>query len=188
MEAKSTGKRWTYAEFARLPESGSTRYEIIDDELFVTPSPGARHQRVVKRILLALDGFVEAHELGEVFISPFDVLFAEGDYVEPDVLFVREDRARVVTERGIDGPPDLVVEVLSPSTEARDRGIKLERYRHYGVPEYWIVDPDARTLEVWRLSHGARDPQVVADGDTLLWQPLEDGPVLELALADLLED
>lgn len=188
MEAKSTRKRWTYAEFARLPTSGSTRYEIIDDELFVTPSPGLRHQRMVKRLVLLLHNFVEECGLGEVFISPFDVLFAEGDYLEPDVLYVREDRARVVTDRGIDGCPDLVVEVLSPSTESRDRGIKLERYRHYGVPEYWIVDPDEGTVEVWRLAEGARVPVVVGAGGTLPWQPLEEGPVLEVVLAELFAD
>jgi Uma2 family endonuclease len=188
MEAKSTRKRWTYAEFARLPTSGSTRYEIIDDELFVTPSPSVRHQRIVKRLVVALDRFVETHELGEVFISPFDVLFAEGDYLEPDVLFVREDRARVVTERGIDGRPDLVVEVLSPSTEPRDRGVKLDRYRHYDVPEYWIVDPDERAVEVWRLGESAREPRVFEGGDTLRWQPIEEGPVLEIALEKLFED
>jgi Uma2 family endonuclease len=187
MEAKSTRKRWTYAEFARLPESGSTRYEIIDDELFVTPSPGVRHQRIVKRLLVALDRFVEAHELGEVFVSPFDVLFGEGDYVEPDVLFVRKDRSGVVTDRGIDGAPDLVVEVLSPSTEARDRGVKLDRYRHYGVPEYWILDPDARTLEVWRLGEGAGEPQALSEGDMLRWQPVVEGPGLEVPLSELFE-
>ena len=183
MEAKSTRKRWTYAEFARLPESGSTRYEIIDDELYVTPAPGVRHQRVVKRLVRTLDDFVEAHSLGEVFISPLDVLFGQGDYVEPDVLFVRKDRADVVTDRGIDGPPDLVVEVLSPSTEPRDRGIKLERYRHYGVPEYWIVDPDEQTVEAWRAAEPT--PVVLRVGDVFRWRPVPGGAELELPLGEL---
>jgi Uma2 family endonuclease len=185
MEAKTTRKRWTYAEFARLPASGSTRYEIIDDELIVTPSPGLRHQRVVKRLVRTLDDFAEANDLGEVFISPFDVLLEEGDYLEPDVLFVRKDRAHVVTDRGIDGPPDLVVEVLSPSTEDRDRGIKLERYRHYGVPEYWIVDPDARTVEIWRLGEGASEPVALEQADILRWEPVTGGATLEVALPEL---
>ena len=172
MKAKSTRKRWTYAEFARLPTSGRTRYEVIDDKLVVTPSPGTRHQRIVTRLAFTLYGFAEAHDLGEVFVSPLDVLFAEGDYLEPDVLFVRGDRADVVTDRGIEGPPDLVVEVLSPSTAARDRGIKLERYRLYGVPEYWIVDPDERTVEVWRLGEGASGPVVLGVTDVLRWGPV----------------
>lgn len=185
MEAKSTRKRWTYAEFARLPTSGSTRYEIIDDELVVTPSPGLKHQRVVKRLVVMLDGFVGARDLGEVFVSPFDVLLAEGDYLEPDVLFVRKDRADVVTDRGIEGPPDLVAEVLSPATEARDRGSKLERYRLYGVPEYWIVDPDKETVDVWRLGEGASDPVVLERADTLRWEPVAGKATLEIALQEL---
>jgi len=186
MEAKSTRKRWTYSEFARLPTSGSTRYEIIDDELVVTPSPGLRHQRIVTRLVVALYGFVEAHDLGEVFISPFDVLFAEGDYLEPDILFVRSDRADVVTDCGIEGPPDLVVEVLSPSTAARDRGIKLKRYRLYGVPEYWVVDPDEHTVEVWTLAAGEEKPVIVGEDGSLRWRPYEDGPALEISLTELL--
>lgn len=183
MEAKSTRRRWTYAEFARLPESRGARHEIIDDELHVTPSPGVRHQRVVKRVLRTLDDFVEAHELGEVFVSPFDVLFGEGDYMEPDVLFVRRDRADVVTDRGIEGAPDLVVEVLSPSTEVRDRGIKLERYRHFGVPEYWIVDPQERSLEVWKSGETA--PAVLGVTDVLRWRPVPGGAEVEMPLAEL---
>jgi Uma2 family endonuclease len=185
MEAKSTRKRWTYAEFARLPTSGSTRYEIIDDELVVTPAPGLKHQRVVKRLVVVLDGFVAAHDLGEVLVGPFDVLFAEGDYLEPDLLFVRKDRAAVVTDRGIEGPPDLVVEVLSPATAARDRGVKLERYRLYGVPEYWIVDPDRETVEVWSLGEGASGPVVLERSETLRWQPHSGEPALGIALTEL---
>jgi Uma2 family endonuclease len=143
-----------------------------------------RHQRVVKRLVVALDNFVETHDLGEVFVSPFDVLFDEGDYLEPDVLFVRKDRADVVTDRGIDGPPDLVVEVLSPSTESRDRGIKLERYRHYGVPEYWIVDPDEQTVEVWVQDQPA--PVVLGVADVFRWRPVPGGAELEMPLGELL--
>jgi Uma2 family endonuclease len=185
MEAKSTRRRWTYSEFAHLPISGSTRYEIIDDELVVTPSPGTRHQRIVTRLVFTLYGFVEAHDLGEVFVSPFDVLFAEGDYLEPDVLFVRKDRADVVTDRGIEGPPDLVVEVLSPSTAERDRGTKLDRYRLYGVPEYWIVDPDGQTVEVWRLGDDVKAPMSLTRADTLRWEPMAGRATLEVALAEL---
>ncbi|MDH3206562.1 MAG: Uma2 family endonuclease [Gemmatimonadota bacterium] len=185
MEAKSTSKRWTYAEFARLPESGSTRYEIIDDELVVTPSPGTRHQRIVTRLVFTLYGFVDTHDLGEVFVSPFDVLFAEGDYLEPDVLFVRKDRADVVTDRGIEGPPDFVVEVLSPSTAARDRGVKLDRYRLYGVPEYWIVDPHEQTVEVWKIGEGSVEPAVLGPADALKWQPVAGDATLQIRVAEL---
>jgi Uma2 family endonuclease len=185
MEAKSKRQRWTYAEFARLPTSGSTRYEIIDDELVVTPAPSLGHQRIVSELIYRLVGFAREHGLGQAFPGPVDVLFAEGDYLEPDVVFVRADRSDVLSDRGIEGPPDLVVEIVSPSTAARDRGVKLERYRHYGVPEYWIADADARSVEVWRIVEGFDAPTVLETDDTLRWTPVEGGPTLEIDLAEL---
>ncbi|HSH74543.1 MAG TPA: Uma2 family endonuclease [Longimicrobiales bacterium] len=188
MEAKSTRQRWTYAEFARLPSEGSTRYEVIGGELFVTPAPTVRHQRIVMRLSTLLYSFAREHGLGEVFGSPLDVLFAEGDYVEPDILFVRSGRADLLSDRGVEGAPDLVVEVLSPATAARDRGLKLERYRHHGVPEYWIVDPDERCVETWRLAQQADKPVVVGPAGTLRWQPVEHGAALEIPVAELFEE
>jgi Uma2 family endonuclease len=185
MEARRTAKRWTYTEFTRLPMSGSTRYEVIDDELVMTPSPGRAHQRIVGHLFSLLYTFVRTHRLGEVFVSPFDVLFAEGDYVEPDILFVRADRLQIVKDHGVDGPPDLIIEVLSPSTATRDRGIKLERYRLYGVPEYWVVDPDACTIEVWDLAQSASARGVLGIADTLRWTPVSGGPTLEIAMAEV---
>lgn len=189
MEAKSRRQRWTYADYARLPmpsEAGGTRYEVIDHELYVTPSRGRRHQAVVMHLSWLLYGFVRENELGKVLVSPFDVLFAEGDYLEPDILFVRKSRADIVTERGIEGPPDLVVEVLSPSTASRDRGIKLERYRLYGVAEYWVIDPDERTVEVWELGDGAASPLALGPDATLEWTP-EPGTILAIDLTELFE-
>lgn len=187
MEARSQQRkpRWTYAEFARLPESGSTRHEVIADELVVTPAPGRVHQRIATVLSSRLHMFAESHALGEVYAGPFDVLFAEGDYLEPDLLFVRKERLRILSDRGVEAAPDLVVEILSPATAQRDRGIKLERYRLYGVPEYWVVDPGARRVEVWDLAGGARAPTVIAPGEMLRWRPVEDGPVLAIDVAEL---
>ena len=185
MEAKRTGKRWTYAEFSRLPTSGSTRYEVIDDELVVTPGPSARHQEVVGELLYRLIGFVKEHHLGKVFPGPFDVLFAEGDYLEPDLLFVSKDRSRYITDRGVEAPPDLVVEVVSPSTAARDRRIKRDRYEHFGVAEYWVVDPDQQTVEVWKLADGSSEAVVYRPAATLEWSPVDEGPSLHIPIAEL---
>jgi Uma2 family endonuclease len=185
MEAKSTRQRWTYSEFARLPSEGSTRYEVIDGELVVTPSPTSRHQEIVAHLLSLMYPFARENRMGKVFPAPLDVLFAEGDYLEPDILFVGSDRADLVTDRGIEGAPDLVVEVLSPSTEARDRGIKLERYRLYGVPEYWIIDPDECRIEVWDLAHEASEAAVYGMTDSHRWTPQEGGASLAIDLAEL---
>jgi Uma2 family endonuclease len=186
MEAKRSHKRWTYDEYAKLPESGTTRYEVIDGELAVTPSPTSTHQRIVTRLVLDLGSFVQRHRLGEVFAGPLDVLFGEGDYLQPDFLFVRTENAQRLSKRGVEGPPDLVVEILSTSTAQRDRGVKLARYRHFGVPEYWIIDPSSRTIEVWRLSARADSPEILRVGEELSWTPLEGGPTLQLAIEELI--
>ena len=176
--------RWSYDEFARLPSDDGKRYEIIDGELYVTPAPRTPHQLGLVRLGSRLHGFVEQHELGWVIPGPVDVLFAEGDYLEPDLVFVRKERRGIISDRGIEGPPDLVVEVLSPSTEARDRGIKRERYMLYGVPEYWVVDLDAKRIEVHRFLEDSSSPTVLTD--EVRWQPVSGGPVLTISIADVL--
>lgn len=188
MEAHRTHPRWTWTEFARLPSGGGARHEVIAGELFVAPAPGLTHQAVVTDLVTLLNSFVRTHELGRVFSGPVDVLFAEGDYLEPDIVFVGAGREGLLTERGIEGPPDLVVEVVSPSTESRDRGIKLDRYRRYGVGEYWVVDPAAGSIEVWLLAAGATDPQIFGRPDVLRWSAAAGVAPLEVRLADLLPE
>ena len=107
--------------------------------------------------------------------------------MEPDIVFVREGRRHLLSDRGVEGPPDLVVEIVSPSTEARDRGVKLHRYRLFGVAEYWIVDPDERTIEVWDLAGEAAAAVVHAHGDVLRWTPAGAGATLAIALSELFE-
>ncbi|HUG42353.1 MAG TPA: Uma2 family endonuclease [Longimicrobiales bacterium] len=188
MEARSRSQRWTYAEFARLPSEGSTRYEVIAGELVVTPAPSLRHQRIVMDLGALLNGFVREHGLGQVYPGPVDVLFAEGDFLEPDIVFVRKDHRGWLTDRGIEGRPDLVVEVLSPSTAARDRGAKLERYRFFAVPEYWVVDPDTRSIEVWRLAEGAAEPEVFGLADTLGWRPGPGDAALDFVVGEVVAE
>jgi Uma2 family endonuclease len=180
MEANRKCSRWTWAEFARLPSEGSTRNEVIAGELFVTPGPAPRHQRVVMRLIEVLNPFVRAHDLGELLPGPVDVIFAEGDYLEPDLVFLCRGRDDIVTDRGIEGPPDLVVEIVSPSTAARDRGIKRDRYQLYGVPEYWVVDPEQGTFEVWDFESGREDALVFEAGDRFEWTPVDQAPTLEV--------
>jgi len=114
--------RLSYDDFCLLPEDGKRR-EIIEGELFVTPSPQTPHQRAVTRLSAYLWQYVDSHKLGEVFAAPFDVVFSEFDVVEPDLLFISKSRARVLTPRNVQGAPDLVVEVLSECTARVDRSI-----------------------------------------------------------------
>jgi len=141
--------RLTYDDYCLLPNNGR-RYEIIDGELFVTPSPRRAHQKVVTRLSYYLEGFVEKRGHGEVYVAPFDVVFSLFDVVEPDILYVSKERASVVTEKNAQGAPDLVVEVLSETTAEIDRTTKLKLYARHGVQEYWLIDPDACTAEVYR--------------------------------------
>lgn len=183
MTSKALTERWTYTEFARLPADGN-RYEVISGELHMTPAPRPLHQVIIMRLVALMGGFVEAHDLGWVLPGPIDVLFAEGDYLEPDLIFIRRERGGIISDRGIEAAPDLVVEVLSGSTAERDRGIKRERYMYFGVPTYWIVDPEAREIEVYRLAEGKAEPEIV--GDLLAWRAVPGGPELEIRLAEVL--
>jgi Uma2 family endonuclease len=147
----------TYADYAALPDDGR-RYELHEGELSVTPSPGTRHQRVTANLADALRHHVLDHRLGEVFIAPLDCLLSETTVVQPDIVFVDSREATRVSERGIEGPPTLAIEVLSPATEHIDRRRKPEIYADQGVPWYWIVDPVARVVEAYALDGRAYRP------------------------------
>ncbi len=141
----------TWQDVQQMPDDGN-RYEAIEGDLYMTPAPTTRHQRVSKRLQYALDRILERPGLGEVFVAPYGVEFpttAEG--VQPDIVFVARERVEMIAEAGIVGAPDLVVEILSPSTAGRDRTIKLRLYQRHGVREYWIVDPDENAIDVWRF-------------------------------------
>ena len=163
-------KEWTYEEFMTLPEEGPYRFEIIDGELFMTPSPTPRHQKICGNLFLSIGTFLRSNPLGEVFAAPCDVVFSRTplQVADPDLVFVSKAHAFIVTEKNIQGVPDLLVEVLSPSTAANDRLVKLSLYERSGVPEYWIVDPEAETIQVFRLSDGRYGiPLDIRKGETL---------------------
>ena len=156
----------TYEDYCALPDDGK-RYEIIEGELYVTPSPGRAHQQFAANLLVALKPFVAARGLGEVFIAPFDVILEETSVVVPDLLFVSRERSGIVTDRGVRGAPDLIVEILSPGTGRRDRVEKAKLYARHGVRHYWLADPEIRVLEVYELGEGQyRRAASLADGDT----------------------
>lgn len=146
-------RRFVYADLVAMPEDGR-RYEIVEGELIVSPSPRPRHQLIVGRLTRFL-GEIAAEGLGEVFPAPLDVVLDDRNVFEPDVLFVRSERLGIVSETNVQGPPDLVVEVLSESTRDDDLGRKLEAYNRFGVAEYWVVDPDIQRVRVWRRAGAA---------------------------------
>lgn len=139
--------QWTYADYAALPEDGHC-YEVVNGVLYMSPSPNVEHQRIAKMIVAVLSRFVDNSGLGEVFQSPLDVELSPGNIVQPDVFVVLNEHSDRVIETHIIGAPDLVVEIASPSTARHDLSKKLEAYAHAGVPEYWIVTPGSKAVEV----------------------------------------
>jgi Uma2 family endonuclease len=156
--------KFTYEDYVLLPED--RRYEVIDGELFMTPAPTLFHQAVKGRIKHLLDDLVGSTGLGVVLDAPTDVVLSIHDVLQPDILFVLDERRPILTEKYVAGAPDLVVEVLSPSTEARDREIKAKRYAASGVREMWLVDPAAKSIEVLvNAGDGFRRVSLYTEGD-----------------------
>lgn len=167
MSGALTPSQWTYAEYARLPDDGN-RYEVLDGEVLVTPSPGTRHQRIAARLWRELDAYVRANGIGEVMWD-LDLLFADGQFLRPDIQYVPNAERHRLTERGAEGRPGLVVEILSPSSSRIDKVDKPARYADFGVPEYWVVDPDKRVVLVWDFERGASEPR--AETKFVTWKP-----------------
>ncbi len=177
MGMPETLERWTAARVRELPDDGK-RYEVVDGELLVTPAPRYDHQRAVGALHLALHPYVAQARLGEVVMSPADIEFDPATLVQPDVFVVPlVGGRRPKTWADIRGLL-LAVEVLSPSTARADRTTKRRRYQRAGVPEYWVVDLDARLVERWRPDD--ERPEVLTD--QLAWQPEPSLPPFELDL------
>jgi Uma2 family endonuclease len=138
-----------YRDYAALPNDGR-RYEILDGELSVTPAPSVDHQIVLANLFRILDAHVRARNLGIVLFAPLDIILTDANIVQPDLIYLDHERMSRSSRRGIEGAPTLLVEVLSPGTTGVDRNVKRALYARQGVPFYWIVDPEARTLEAFR--------------------------------------
>ena len=132
------------------PEDGN-RYEVIDGQLYVTPAPSWQHQYGSGNLFLYVGQYVRQRRIGKIVAAPVGVVLDEENGVQPDLVYVSNERAHIIVERGVEGAPDLVVEVLSPSTQARDRGVKMRRYAASGVTHYCILDPAAHALEAYAL-------------------------------------
>jgi Uma2 family endonuclease len=173
---RHSSTRLTYQDFLQFPDDG-LRHEIIEGEHFVTPSPSARHQRILLRLSYLLQGYLETHPVGEIFFAPFDVLLSEFNVFEPDLIYISKDRAYLLNEKNLQGAPDLAVEILSPGTRNRDQRLKRGVYERTGVREYWLVDPDADAIEVLlRAGDEFAGPRRLSRGHTLttrLWPGLE---------------
>ena len=167
--AAQQAKRWTYEEYYRLDDD--RRYEIIDGALLMAPSPTDEHQDWGGDLFLRLAPFVKRNKLGRVFIA-FDVILDEENTVQPDLIFVSTSKLGIIQRRGIFGVPDLLVEIISPSTVRRDRYEKKELYARFGVTEYWVVDPANSAVEILTLQSGAYHLHCSAEEKGVVSSPL----------------
>ncbi|TAE30327.1 MAG: Uma2 family endonuclease [Candidatus Kapaibacterium sp.] len=155
LNGASTLPRVTYAEYRALDIDDNFFYELLQGELVKKAAPSPLHQRIVRKTLLALEQFRTAQNIGgEVFMSPIDVFLDDENAPQPDVLFIREENKQIITQDGIVGAPDIVVEVVSPSSVVRDRVLKMRLYAQFGVAEYWIIDVNNITFEIYRNDAG----------------------------------
>lgn len=162
---------WTYAEWEKQPETLQPT-ELWNGELIVSPAPTPDHQRIVMKLGFAMNSFVEARELGTIYLSPIDVVLSDHRVMQPDIVFVAKENGSIV-QKAVQGAPDLAVEVVSEGSWRRDRIDKKALYEQFGVKEYWIVDPEARMIEIFVLTeegykHHARVKDVEKASSRLL--------------------
>lgn len=174
--------RFTYGDYRLLPENGK-RYQLIDGDLRMTPSPTSWHQSVSGRLQFLLTQFLEQRGLGKVFDAPLDVILSDTDVVQPDLLFISTAHRDRIAPEGIQGAPDLVVEILSPSSRDLDLTVKRKLYARHGTIEYWIVDPDARAIALYRLQEAPDRPAATFHAGQTLQSPLLPG--LNLVVDDV---
>jgi Uma2 family endonuclease len=179
-------KKLTYEDYVLIPDDGK-RHEIIDGEHYVTAAPFVRHQRVVLRLTLHLGNYLEARPLGEILIAPTDVILSPNDIVQPDLLFVSNERSSIIEEKNIQWAPDLAIEIHSGSTRRIDRGVKRQAYERWGVLEYWMLDPERKKADLCeRTPEGLLRQRALLSSGEVLTTPLLPG--LEIPLAEIFRD
>ena len=164
------GVKLTYDDFVLFPDDGK-RHELIDGEHYVTPSPNLKHQKISGNLHFLIRTWLEEHPFGQIYYAPFDVVFSMFDVVEPDLLYMSNERAaQVLTDANVKGAPELVIEIGSKGTRKRDETIKRRLYERSGVSEYWVVDPEIDVIRVYRRgAEGFERPNELRAeaGDTL---------------------
>lgn len=160
----------TYEDYVLLPNDRN-RYEILEGELTVTPAPGTKHQSASANLFKLLSRHIDEHDLGKLFYAPIDLILAPTIILQPDLLFVFSAHQHIITERAIEGVPDLVIEILSPTTSRTDRVNKAQIYARYGVSVYWIVDPEHEAIEIYLLEADGYRLTVTLQGATSTLAP-----------------
>ena len=168
----------TYEDYVLLPNDRN-RYEILEGELTVTPAPSTKHQTASGNLFVLLAHYIKQRDLGKLFYAPIDLILESTSVLQPDLLFVSKPRQRIITEKAIEGAPDLVIEILSPGTSRTDRVTKAQIYTRYGVPAYWIVDPEQEVIEIYLLEADGYRLAATLQGKIPMFAP----PFKELEIA-----
>ena len=168
----------TYEDYVLLPNDGN-RYEILKGELAVTPAPSTRHQIASANVFKLLTRYIDEKSLGILLYAPVDLILESTSVLQPDLLFVAKARQNIITDRAVEGAPDLVIEILSPATSRTDRITKAQIYARHEVPAYWIVAPEQETVEVYLLSVDGYKQAATLQGET----PVSAPPFAELKIA-----
>jgi Uma2 family endonuclease len=168
----------TYEDYVLLPNDRN-RYEILEGELTVTPASSTKHQTASVNLLVLLSQYIKELDLGKLFHAPIDLILEASSVLQPDLLFVTKARQHIMTERAIEGAPDLVIEILSPTTSRTDRVTKAQIYAHHSVPAYWIVDLEQEAIEIYLLEANGYRLAVTLQGKTPMFAP----PFKELEIA-----
>jgi len=176
----SQRKNYTYQDYFDMPDDGQ-RYEIYNGELVMVPAPTIKHQEISYAIVRALANFVESKEVGKILYAPVDLVFNERVVLQPDIVFIANDNLDIITEEHIGPAPDLIIEILSPSTGYYDLVEKKELYEQYGVKEYWIVDPKKERVETFNLHEGKYVRTQRLEGDANLTSEVLAGFEMPLA-------
>ena len=174
--------KFTYEDYRTTPVD--ERYELLDGDLIMVPAPNLKHQTVQLQLARRLASFVEEQNLGKMFIAPCDVVLSDTNVVQPDLLFISRQHEHLLSSgENVRGAPDLAIEILSPSTADKDRGVKRELYGRHGVTEYWLVDPIAETVTIHRQQAGKLTATQTFGREATLRSPLLAG--LKLHLDDI---
>lgn len=174
-------KKYTYEDYCKI--SDDKRYELIEGELLMTPSPITRHQRISRRLEFILEKFITENKLGELFYAPYDVHFDNENVVQPDILFISKDKLGIIGEENVQGAPDLVIEIISESSAYRDMVQKKKLYAKFGVKEYWIVIPEGEEIEIHTLHNNTYQLYKAYGKGSTLESPLLKG--LKIGLMDI---
>jgi len=177
---------WTYEDYLAFPEDGK-RYEIIEGDCLMSPAPRTKHQDISFRLTSFLYRHLQKSRQGRAFAAPTDVILSDINIVQPDILVVLAARTSIITEKNIQGAPDIVIEIISETSRKTDEITKKKLYERYGVSEYWIVDPELALVKIYRLTdgrYGRAEERAEERGETVTTALL---PGLDISLTELFE-